>query len=63
MIQMTIPPLYIYVSNGSQSNQSLHNNNNNSGILWETIIKIWGLHGHNNNSKGDTLTITICGIH
>ena len=26
-----------------------------------TIIKIWGLHGHNNNNKGATVTITTRG--
>ena len=29
--------------------------------LWGTIITIWELHGHNNNNKGATLTITISG--
>jgi len=30
------------------------NNNNNSGLLWGTIITIWGLHGHNNIIGGCT---------
>ena len=33
-------------------------NNNNSGLLWGTIITIWGLHGQKNNNKGAKLTIT-----
>ena len=47
---------------GSQYNHSRHNNNNirannsNSGILWGTIITIWGLQGYKNNNKGATLT-------
>ena len=36
-------------------------NNNNSGLLWGTIITIWGLHGHNNNNKVAILTIKIRG--
>ena len=29
--------------------------NPNSGFLWGTTIKIWGIQGYNNNNKGDTL--------
>ena len=52
---------------GSQYNPSQPNNNNlkannrNSGLLWGTIIKIWGLHGHNYNNKGAILIIKIRG--
>ena len=35
-----------------------HNNNNN-GFLWGAIITIWGIHGHKNSCKGDTLIIKI----
>ena len=31
-------------------------NNNNSGILWGTIITIWGLQGYKNSNKGATIT-------
>ena len=48
------------MSKRSQYNQSLHNNNN-SGLLWGTIIIKCGLHGHNNNNNGAKLTITISG--
>ena len=46
---------------GSQYNPSRPNNNNirannsNSGILWGTIITIWGLQGYKNNNKGAAL--------
>ena len=59
---MKKPPFYIKESMGSQYNPRIPNNNNlrannsNSGVLWGTIIKIWGLQGYNNNNKGDTLT-------
>ena len=48
---------------GTQYNPSRPDNNdvraqnNNSGILWGTIITIWGLQGYNDKNKGVTLTI------
>ena len=38
------------------NNNNVMENNKNSGMLWGTIITIWGLHGSNNNNKWATIT-------